>query len=173
MTEDVRLKIKKSNTGKVSSQKKEPCRCSLCGKKILPKTKTGMCFTCAVASGALKTSNSFRRNLRITRSKNEIEFASLCKTRWDYVFENPKMFEGYDADIVLLDQHVAILWNGIHHYIPTKGGEKNLEDVQRRDKEKIESIIKCGFKPYIIKDEGRADSNFVSQEFDKLTKYIL
>jgi G:T-mismatch repair DNA endonuclease (very short patch repair protein) len=82
------------------------------------------------------------------------------------------MFEGYDADVVLLDYHLAILWNGPWHYTPLKGGQATLADVQRRDAEKQAAIETAGFKTHIVKDSGREDAVFVLSEFEKLKKSL-
>lgn len=41
-----------------------------------------------------------------------------------------------------------------------------------RDKIKINEIIKCGYKPYIIKDLGKYNRVFVEEEFNKLTFFL-
>ena len=81
------------------------------------------------------------------------------------------MFNGWDADIILPDLKIAVLWNGKWHYEKiTK--KHSVKQVQNRDKIKIQEIIQTGYKPYIIKDMGKYKVNFVKDEFEKFQKYI-
>ena len=100
------------------------------------------------------------------RSKNEIHFAELCKTQYKEVLTNVPMFNGWDADVILPNEKIAILWNGKwHHEKITK--KHSVLQVQNRDKIKIHEIKMAGYSPYIIDDMGREDNSFVIQEFEK------
>jgi len=66
---------------------------------------------------------------------------------------NEPIFDGWDADVVLNDMKIAILWNGIWHYQKVRDGH-NLEEVQRRDKLKHKIIKRLGYEVYVIKDMG-------------------
>ena len=101
------------------------------------------------------------------RSKNEILFANLCINNFNKVLCNEPIFNGWDSDIILEDEKIAILWNGNWHYKKLTKSH-SLEQVQNRDRIKIQEIINCGYKPYIIKDPGRYNENFVFGEFEKL-----
>lgn len=107
----------------------------------------------------------------LRRSKNEIDFYNLCKDYFSQVDANEPIFNGWDADVIVHDYKLAILWNGVWHY---KEIFKNssLKQVQNRDKIKEEEIVKCGYIPYIVKDMGTANHEFVLQEFNKLLDYI-
>lgn len=48
----------------------------------------------------------------------------------------------------------------------------SLEQVQSRDKIKIEEIKKCGYIPYIIKDLGKYNLEKVNTEFKNFLDYI-
>lgn len=98
-------------------------------------------------------------------------FYNLCKNYFSQVESNEPMFNGWDADVIIHDHKIAILWNGVWHYkeIYTKC---SLEQIQNRDKIKTQEIIKYGYTPYIIKDMGKENHEFVLQEFDKLIDYI-
>lgn len=102
------------------------------------------------------------------RSLNEIYFANLCSDKWgiDKVKTNEKIFDGFDADIILPTLRIAIEWNGIFHYKKVKKGQR-LKQKQARDKVK-KSIItkKYGWGLYIIKDLGSHNKKFVKQQFD-------
>ena len=107
----------------------------------------------------------------IKRSRNEIYLAELCKKEFSNVLLNKNIFNGWDADIILPDFKLAILWNGKWHY--EKITEKHsIKQVQNRDKIKIKEIINKGYKPYIIKDMGKYNKKFVENEFKKLKQYI-
>ena len=120
-------------------------------------------------SEAGKKSANSQKDVR--RSKNEIEFCKLCESKFDLVRHNESIFNGWDADILIYDIKLAILWNGKWHYEKiTK--QHSVEQVQNRDKIKIKEIQKHNWTPYIIKDMGKYNLSFVKQEFDKLLKYI-
>lgn len=105
------------------------------------------------------------------RSKNEIFFAELCKKHFINVLTNEPIFNGWDADVVLPDFKIAILWNGIWHYKKIKK-KHSVEQVQARDKYKIKQIENCGYKHYTIKDTGKKNEDFVKKEFEKFLKYF-
>ena len=44
--------------------------------------------------------------------------------------------------------------------------------VQTRDKIKISEIKKQGYEPYVIKDMGSYDPQFVIDEFEKFKAYV-
>ena len=98
------------------------------------------------------------------RSKNEIAFAELCKSKFSDVSFNNPIFNGWDADIVIEDYKVAILWNGKWHY--EKITQKHsLSQVQTRDSIKVKEIEKKGYIPYIIKDMGKYSQKKVESEW--------
>lgn len=105
------------------------------------------------------------------RSKNEIEFYKLCKAKFVNVDSNEPIFNGWDADIIIHDYKVAVLWNGPWHY---KEIYKNtsLAQIQNRDRIKVSEIKKMGYIPYIIKDMGKTNIDFVKQEFLKFLEFI-
>ena len=116
-------------------------------------------------------SKSGRKSIAIQgdlrRSKNEKYFCELCEKEFQCVKHNEPMFNGWDADIIIEDVKIAILWNGKWHYEKVTKNH-SVEQVQNRDKIKIEEIKKCGYTPYIIKDMGKYNSQFVENEFNKL-----
>lgn len=104
-----------------------------------------------------------------SRSKNEIYFSELCKKEFKNVKTNEKLFNGWDADVIIEDLKIAILWNGIWHYEKVTKTH-SLKQVQTRDKIKIEEIKKMNYIPYVIKDMGRYNIIFVENEFQKFKK---
>lgn len=105
------------------------------------------------------------------RSKNEMFFCELCETEFDNVTHNENIFNGWDADILIYDYKVAILWNGNWHYQEIKNGT-SLSQIQNRDRIKISEIKKLGWMPYVIEDRGKHNKTFVHNEFEKLLRFI-
>lgn len=105
------------------------------------------------------------------RSKNEIYFSELCKKEFMNVSCNEQMFNGWDADVILQNEKIAVLWNGKWHYSKiTK--KHSVKQVQNRDYIKLGEIIKAGYTPYIIKDMGSENREFVESEFVKFKEFI-
>lgn len=104
------------------------------------------------------------------RSKNEKYFFELCQKKFKFVKHNETIFNGWDADVIIEDWRIAVLWNGIWHH--KKITEKHsILQVQNRDKIKINEIIKKGYYPYIINDFGKFNKFFVEKEFEKLLRW--
>jgi hypothetical protein len=104
------------------------------------------------------------------RSKNEIYFSKLCIQYFNNVLLNAPIFNGWDADVIIEDFKIAVLWNGKWHYEKiTK--KHSLKQVQNRDKIKSTEIKSLGYTPYLIKDMGKYNKNFVENEFNKLKIY--
>lgn len=162
------------NTLKIRKPKKEII-CSICQTSFISnhrKTCSVNCAKIAKLKGARNGGKKSAQSQSITRrSKNEIYFAELCGKHFENVAVNKAIFNGWDADIILMNQKIAILWNGVWHY--KKITQKHsVKQVQNRDKIKIKEIIKYKFEPYIIKDMGKANKNFVEKEFNKFCVYI-
>lgn len=115
--------------------------------------------------GGLKSSVNQQR-----RSKNEIYFYELCKKQFKNVKHNENIFNGWDADIIIEDFKIAVLWNGKWHYEKLKRNH-SLIQVQNRDKIKINEIKKLGYSCYIIKDLGKYNKDFVENEFNKFARW--
>lgn len=105
------------------------------------------------------------------RSKNEKLFAQMCEKHFAKVETNLPMFGGWDADVIIHDHKIAVLWNGKWHY--EKITEKHsVEQVQNRDRLKIKAITAAGFVPYVIKDLGSFDLTFVQEQFSGLVNWL-
>ena len=101
---------------------------------------------------------------RVLRNRNEIYFYELCKKKFKDVKHNKNIFNGWDADVIIEDIKYAILWNGKWHYEKITKNH-SVEQVQNRDKIKIDEIKKAGYVPYVIKDMGSYDEKFVDEQF--------
>lgn len=106
------------------------------------------------------------------RSKNEIHFAELCEATFENVLTNEPIFDGCDADVILPDLKIAILWNGIWHYQQVRKNHSVLQ-VQSRDKIKMKIIKRHGYACYIIKDMGKEKKDFVEKEFNYFLDYLV
>jgi len=94
------------------------------------------------------------------RSKNENYFSELCCSFFNNVRLNEPIFNGWDADVILDNYKLAILWNGNWHHKQI-GIKHSLSQVQNRDILKIKEIIKFGYTPYTINDYGKYNKEFV------------
>lgn len=160
---------------------KTPRLCVFCGAKFTPKKRKQTYCSNDCVLKKVHTSPGFKAQCRkagrisaaitVRRSKNERYMADLCEEHFDLVWTNRPMFNGWDADIILPDIKLAILWNGVWHY--KKVTEKHsLSQVQNRDVIKMREIKQCGYTPYVIKDMGKANKRFVESEFQKLLQWI-
>lgn len=177
ISEDMKKRISASLKRKVILDR----FCKNCNIKINDKNKSGYCKDCIKSrrvisdetrkrlSEAGKRSAAIQRNTR--RSKNEILFYELCKERFTNVKHNEPIFNGWDADVILEDYKIAVLWNGNWHY-KVVVNQKTFNRVQNRDKIKINEIKKCGFYPYLIKDEGSENKEKVYYEFNKFVDFV-
>lgn len=84
------------------------------------------------------------------------------------------MFNGWDADIIIEDLKIAVMWNGPWHYkqIGKPSKYRSLEQTQNRDKIKLKEIKNCGYFPYVIKDMGKYNKSFVEEEFKIFLAYL-
>ena len=146
-------------------------RCIVCDKPIR-ESKHGYCQEHYFQSDEFRRAHSITiekqkgrsKTNRVRRSKNEILFFSLCDKYFDNVRHNDPCFDGWDADVIIDDIKVAVLWNSAWHYKKITEAH-SLEQVQNRDKLKIETIQRLGWRPYIIKDMGVHNPQFVREQF--------
>jgi hypothetical protein len=141
--------------------------CKWCNKEF--ETKNNKTKFCSLSCGG-----KFSATIRVRRSRNEIVFAELCKQHFNTVKTNENLFNGWDADIIIEDKKIAVLWNGPWHYKKLMKGH-SLEQVQNRDRIKIKEIIKCGYTPYEIKDDSISKEwsrkEVVEREFNKFLEF--
>jgi len=163
LTDEVKNKISETLTKKPKKDKKiilEKRKCLSCNNffECEKNSKKKCCnLKCAGSIGG-------RNSIQGLRSKNEIFFYNLCKKTFNNISNNEKFFNGWDADVILHNEKIAILWNGIWHYKKiTK--KHSLKQTKNRDKLKIDEIKKCGYKPFVIKDMGSFNPNFVEKQF--------
>ncbi len=163
--------------------------CDSCKAKQVPRTdararraaKTHPCINCpTIISGTCKYcadclkqrqiqygQKSAAQQWQIKRSKNEMYFAELCKQVFIDVLENQPMFNGWDADVILPEYKLAVLWNGNWHHKQISK-KQSLKQVQARDKIKIDQIRIAGYIPYVINDYGSHNTKFVECKFKEM-----
>lgn len=95
----------------------------------------------------------------------------MCENYFDIVEHNKAIFNGWDADVIIHDIKFAILWNGKWHYEQFMQNT-SLKQIQNRDQIKLKEIQNVGYIPYIIKDIGKHNDNFVQEKFDEFIKYL-
>jgi hypothetical protein len=169
--------VNKRNRNSITCEECRWSHCKMCGTKI-KKNKWGFCGSClranlplelkaVLAKAGIKGSKNNHHSAR--RSKNEIYFAELCASKFNVKLNEP-MFNGWDADVILDDQKVAVLWNGVWHY--KQIGNSRLQQIQNRDKIKIGEIEKAGYTSYIVMDMGGENKKFVESEFNKFRAWL-
>jgi hypothetical protein len=89
---------------------------------------------------------------QVRRSKDEIALYEYCKSHFEKVEHNLPIFNGWDADIIIHDIKMAILWNGPWHYKEMGFKGHSLLQVQNRDKIKIKEIKALGWNVSIFED---------------------
>ena len=172
----------KANVNDIGLAKRVPIeyrKCEHCKFKFLVRRESPNqrfcsknCSDISISKKLLGSINGLRSvKAQNRRSKNEILLFELCKNNFKHVLHNVNMFNGWDADIVIEELKLAILWNGKWHYEKITNKHSVIQ-VQNRDKIKIKEIKKAGYIPYIIKDMGRYNPEFVKNEFNKLTRHI-
>jgi len=148
----------------IKEKKKKHVFCSIsCASKHYAKTDKG--------KEQIKKMVQKSVNTQVRRSKNEILFFEKCFDKFNNVESNANIFNGWNADVIIHDFKLAILWNGKWHYEKIREGH-SLSQVQNRDRIKIKEIEKFGYTPYVIKDMGRFSKDKVEEEFSRLIEYL-
>ena len=129
-------------------------KCENCGK-YFQSPGTGA-KNCSRVCTHLIQSRKGRANkgLGTRRSKQEIELFKLCEQHFANVSANEKMFDGWDADILLHDHKIAVLWNGPWHYKQMNFSNHSLEQVQRRDRIKTKLFEDNGWRVKVFEDRA-------------------
>lgn len=152
--------------------------CKLCGGSFIGTKIRKFCDGCLpsirIESGKKAGMASVKAQQR--RSKNEIYFAELCATKFSDIQCNEPFFtdkrgDKWDADVIIHDIKVAVLWNGNWHYISI-AKDRSLNQIQNRDKIKLSVIKSNGYVPYVIEDRGKENKKFVEEQFEVFLNYL-
>ena len=172
---DLCLKIKDN----ISKNRDKISQCISCGEDVISGGgKKKYCVPCKKIFNQSHWSKIGKMSAatQVRRSKNEIYFAELCEKEFSKITTNDPIFVSkygnWDADVIIHDHKIAVLWNGIWHYRQVRS-KHSLSRVQARDKIKLDVIADNGFIPYTIKDMGKHNKSFVEEEFEKLKKFII
>lgn len=118
------------------------CKSDSCKAKLLKQTS---------AKGASKGGKASAAK-RVKRSKQEIELYNMLSKHFKNIGNNVPIANGWDADILLYDYKIAILWNGPWHYREMGFGNHSLNQVVNRDCIKIQEFETIGWKCLIYQD---------------------
>lgn len=111
-----------------------------------------ICFTTLRKQGASK-GGRISASRAVKRSKDEIALYELCKSYFTSVRHNEIIIDGWDADIIIDDYKIAIMWNGQWHYKQLTFKNHSLLQVQTRDKIKFDVLTSAGWDVIIFNDE--------------------
>jgi hypothetical protein len=127
--------------------------CTICSKCIPTLTKRPK-KSCSANCLFLINQQNGKKNAakRVKRSKDEIKLFNLCSSYFEKVQHNVPIIDGWDADIILPDHKIAILWNGPWHYKQLPLKNHSLLQVQTRDKIKTEILKENGWQVMIFED---------------------
>jgi hypothetical protein len=129
--------------------------CEICNKSFIWNSIDGGSKRfCSTECSSLHRSNLARINpgLGTKRSVDEIALFELCFNYFEKVTSNERLFNGWDADILIYDTKTAILWNGPWHYKEMHIGNHSLKQVQNRDRIKKEEIKNAGWNFVVFED---------------------
>lgn len=175
-SEDTKKKISKSVIATSFHNKKHNgvppyCRISICRQcnRYFELSKNSNRKSCSEACKHELISAGGRKSVtkQSRRSKDEVALYELCSGHFNHVEHNIPMFNGWDADILIHDFHIAIMWNGPWHYRDMNFGNHSLSQVQTRDRIKIDVIKSFGWKVLVFEDRSfspeTAFSNIVAE----------
>lgn len=144
-------------------------QCIICSKEFFYYREKKICskeckhiFSIELGKKAGRISAAVPRNKK-NRSYNEKLFFSKLKEFYPEAQHTQRIFDGWDADIVIPSLKLAIHWNGPWHYKPILGQEL-LDKVVWKDKMRYSAVVNAGYHNYIIKDSGKKSDKKVDEE---------
>ena len=155
ITDEFRLKMRNIRLHQIQEmgpkiRKTELYVCEVCNSTFKYHKKRKTCSKACLSS---LVSTEVRSNPRKTlRSKDEISLFLLCEEHFKLALHNTIIEDGWDADIVLSDHKIAILWNGPWHYREMPGLKHSLLQVQTRDRIKTILFKKLGWTVLVYED---------------------
>lgn len=136
-----------SQRGQHHNNKSSPnCKvswCKMCNILIKNSHRVTCSDACKSLALALAGRNSAATVVR--RSKDEIALYLLCESHFQSVRNNIQLVNGWDADIIIDDLKLAVLWNGPWHYKQMPHKNHSLSQVQNRDRIKITELTTAGW----------------------------
>ena len=148
-----------------------PKYCAECGN-IIPyerRDRKTCCRDCVIKScsrsGRISASKSNKRSI------DEIRLYNLCSKHFN-VTHNCLITNDWDADIILEDYKIAILWNGPWHYKEMNIGNHSLKQVINRDILKIIDFEKIGWNVLIYQDNQFTPETALVDILLKVKKWV-
>lgn len=89
---------------------------------------------------------------QMRRSKDEKQLFDFISNKWPNALHNHIITEGWDADIVIPNLQIAILWNGPWHYREMGHKNHSLLQVQTRDRIKTKKFEELGWTVKVFED---------------------
>lgn len=132
--------------------------CTVCGEKVKRynrRTCSSVCLhTARMRSGTRGGLASVKKMNGARRSKDEVQLFKLCSEEYSNITANDtSITNGWDADILLHDYKIAVMWNGPWHYRDMPGLKNHsLSQVQNRDRIKIKEFNSVGWKVLVFED---------------------
>lgn len=93
-------------------------------------------------------------SVRVTRSQDEIALYELCQKKFPSTSHNEEIIDGWDADIVIKDLKMAVLWNGPWHRVQMPHKNHSLRQVQTRDRIKTSVLVRNGWEVVVFNDDA-------------------
>jgi hypothetical protein len=88
---------------------------------------------------------------------------------WNIIQNDRTILDGLELDIWIPTINFAIEWNGIYHYKHIKGNL--LEQVQQKDKLKVEKCFEKEIDLYVVKDLTSSKKD-IDKHIDNVIQYI-
>ena len=155
--------------------------CIICNKQLCKTNSSGYCKDCLhLRPFSEKTREKLREAGKHSaqvqkerrRSKIEALFFEKIKKIFKDAEPNKVLVDGWDTDVFLPTERIAIFWNGACHYYPIYG-QKSLNQTQNRDKIKKSLFENAGYKVYVIKDINEVYPKEILKDRDKRTDFQL
>lgn len=121
--------------------------CNICIPNSKRKTCSDKCLAVLYRRQGQQLAKSINK-----RSIQEIELYNLCYASFNNISNNSIIAEGWDADILLNDYNIAIMWNGPWHYKQMPVNNHSLSQVETRDKIKIKLFTKLNWTVLVFED---------------------
>ena len=128
--------------------------CLTCGDVIQNSHRTYCCHACRLPRWKQIGTKGGRISAAkmVHRSKDEIALCRLIESVYPDTLHNHIISDGWDADIFVPSQSVAIMWNGPWHYKQMPHANHSLKQVQTRDSIKTRLFCEMGIKVIVYED---------------------
>lgn len=130
--------------------------CRTCKLQFKSRSKKQLCSACFILwkSEHGRAMGLKSAKIQVKRSKQEIELFEMCNKHFTNVSHNIDLCSGWDADIILNNERIAVLWNGPWHYKQMPHKNHSLLQVQNRDKIKQRVLTEAGWRVLIFEDRS-------------------